>query len=222
MQEILSAAQQCTLFAGMNPARLHTLLCALSPAVHTYAKGEMPVLAGYEVHEMGIVLAGRLQAVQLTAGGDELSVAQLTAGDVFGDMLAASGQIKSPVSIQALTPCSVAYIRHEKLFVPLPMLQAEQCLLLQNMMRSMAEKYFLQERRVQALAEKSLRGKVLRYLRQQQRSTGAAAVAVPTRSAMAAYLGCERSALCRVLSAMQAEGTLSLQGKSIVLLLPSS
>ena len=137
--------------------------------------------------------------MQLNAAGDALSVATLRPGDVFGDMLAASEHAHSPVTVQAVTPCRVAFIRHSAIFTPLGHLQAVQCTLLQNMMRSAADKYFAQQLRMNILAEKTLRTKLLRWASAQ----GTHPVALPPRAELATYLGCERAALCRVLSRMK-------------------
>ena len=60
----------------------------------------------------------------------------------------------------------------------------------------------------------SLREKVLHYLRTEALPAPGGAVRTPyTRAGLAAYLGCERSALCRELSRMQRDGLITIEGR---------
>lgn len=207
MLEIISAAQKSAVFSDVNTSELPALLTALHPVVRSFRKGEILVMAGYTVQEMGLILAGEANAIQLNAAGDALSVATLRTGDVFGDILAASKNAHSPVTVQAVTQCRVAFVRHSAIFTPLGHLHSAQCTLLQSMMRSAADKYFAQQLRMSILAEKTLRAKLLHWVAAQ----GGNPVALPPRAQLAAYLGCERAALCRVLSQMKNAGEIKIK-----------
>ena len=66
---------------------------------------------------------------------------------------------------------------------------------------------------------KALREKVLHYLRTEALPAPGGAVRTPyTRAGLAAYLGCERSALCRELSRMRRDGILQIDGRVFRLL----
>ena len=83
----------------------------------------------------------------------------------------------------------------------------------------MADKYFALDRRVELLMLHSLREKVLHYLRTEALPAPGGAVRTPyTRAGLAAYLGCERSALCRELSRMRRDEILQIDGRVFRLL----
>ena len=74
-------------------------------------------------------------------------------------------------------------------------------------------------KRVELLMLHSLREKVLHYLRTEALPAPGGAVRTPyTRAGLAAYLGCERSALCRELSRMRRDGILQIDGRVFRLL----
>ena len=50
------------LLRGMTDAELDTLMACFAPRVRRYAKGELLLMAGYETHEVGLVLEGAITA----------------------------------------------------------------------------------------------------------------------------------------------------------------
>ena len=50
--------RRTSLLRGMTDAELDTLMACFAPRVRRYAKGELLLMAGYETHEVGLVLEG--------------------------------------------------------------------------------------------------------------------------------------------------------------------
>ena len=105
----------------------------------------------------------------------------MEAGGVFGDVLGGSS-LASPITVVAECPCEVLLLPYDRLLQPGSDPARQQ--VLQNLVRTISDKYFLLSRRVDLLILKSLRAKVC------------------------AYLNCDRSALSRELSLMQRDGLL--------------
>lgn len=140
-------------------------------------------------------------------------------GGIFADILAGSRGAKSPVTVTAATDVTVLLIPYKSLLRPGVPLDAAHAAVLQNLVAAMADKYFALDRRVELLMLHSLREKVLHYLRTEALPAPGGAVRTPyTRAGLAAYLGCERSALCRELSRMQRDGILQIDGRVFRLL----
>lgn len=111
------------------------------------------------------------------------------------------------------TDVTVLLIPYKGLLRPGVPLDAAHAAVLQNLVAAMADKYFALDRRVELLMLHSLREKVLHYLRTEALPAPGGAVRTPyTRAGLAAYLGCERSALCRELSRMRRDGILQIDG----------
>jgi len=94
---------------------------------------------------------------------------------------------------------------------------------LQNLVRSISDKYFLLSRRVDLLLLKSLRAKVCAYLLSEAEVHHSLTFTVPySRIQLADYLNCDRSALSRELSLMQRDGLLETYKSSFKLLEPDA
>ena len=94
---------------------------------------------------------------------------------------------------------------------------------LQNLVRSISDKYFLLSRRVDLLVLKSLRAKVCAYLLSEAEQQGSMTFTIPfSRIQLADYLNCDRSALSRELSLMQRDGLLDTYRSSFKLLEPEA
>ena len=94
---------------------------------------------------------------------------------------------------------------------------------LQNLVRTISDKYFLLSRRVDLLLLKSLRAKVCAYLLSEAEQQGSMTFTIPfSRIQLADYLNCDRSALSRELSTMQKEGLIDTYRSSFKLLEPDA
>ena len=95
--------------------------------------------------------------------------------------------------------------------------------LLQNLVRTISDKYFLLSRRVDLLVLKSLRAKVAAYLLSEAARAHSLTFSIPfSRIQLADYLNCDRSALSRELSLMQRDGLLDTYKSSFKLLEPEA
>ena len=220
MNNYLPLLQTTTLFAGLSAAELSTLLSRLGASVRSYGKGEALVLAGEPSRRVGIVLSGELEAYRPAPGGVRIPIARVEPGGVFGDVLGGSS-LSSPVTVLAAAPCEVLLMPYEKLL--LPGADPARQRVLQNLVRTISDKYFLLSRRVDLLVLKSLRAKVCAYLLNESERAGSLTFSIPfSRVQLADYLNCDRSALSRELSLMQKDGLLDTFKSSFKLLDPDA
>ena len=209
----------CPLFRDIPAAELRPLLAALAPTVRPYARGGVLLLAGYENHNVGMVLAGLLEAAKTAPDGTRLTVTHIGPGGIFGDVLSGSGTQKSPVTVTAAAASRVLWLPFDRLMDAPGAPQQAHRRLLRNFIALTADKYFALERRVGLLTLHRLRDRVLQYLRTEAQPGPDGSVVTPfTREALAAYLGCERTALCREFSRLRAEGLLKTEGRCFWLL----
>ncbi|WP_367924058.1 Crp/Fnr family transcriptional regulator [uncultured Ruthenibacterium sp.] len=209
--------EHCALFVQMPTERVYELLDELCAGTRTYACGEALVLAGYENSSIGIVLEGRIEAYKSEPDGSQLMMANMGPGGVFGDVICGSHSKKSPVTVVAATDVRALWIPYAKVLgnSNSPM----HTVFLQNLIALLAEKYFSLDRRLELLMARTLREKLLRYLMNDAPMNSDGSRQTPfTRAQLAAYLGCDRAALCRELSRMQRDGILEVHGRSFRLL----
>lgn len=220
MQEIYSILKTAPLFAGIAEADIVTLLPRLCPTQQTVQGGEIVLRAGQPSSRIGILLCGTLQALRFSPDGTAMPIPAMGAGSVFGDVLGGAS-VASPVTIQAQGECRILWLPYDALLHPQSQPLAAHGVLLQNLLRIISDKYFDLALRLDFLVMKSLRAKISAYLLHQAALANSNTFAIPfTRMALANYLNCERSALCRELSRMQQEGLIETYQKSFKLLHP--
>ena len=182
--------RRTSLLRGMTDAELDTLMACFAPRVRRYAKGELLLMAGYETHEV--------------------VMARMGPGGVFADVLA-GGRSRSPVNVSAAEACLALYLPCEALLRPCAALHSAHLKLLQNWLETISDKYFALDRRLELICCKSLRGRICMWLLEQRERCGADTFSTAmTRTELAAFLNCDRSALSRELSRMQEEGLIEL------------
>ena len=220
MENILPLLRSTSLFTGIEDDALRVLLSELGAVIRSYGKGEALVQAGMPSRRVGIVLSGELEAYRPAPGGVRIPIAQVEPGGVFGDVLGGSS-LSSPVTVLAAAPCEVLLLPYERLLLSDGSAAHQQAL--QNLVRTISDKYFLLSRRVDLLVLKSLRAKVAAYLLSEAARAHSLTFSIPfSRIQLADYLNCDRSALSRELSTMQKEGLIDTYRSSFKLLEPDA
>ena len=220
MKNDLPLLQSTTLFSGLSAEELQALLTRLGAVERSFGRGEVLVLAGAPSRRVGVVLSGELEAYRPGPEGARVPITRVEPGGVFGDVLGGSS-LASPVTVLAATACEVLLVPYEKLL--LPGADPARQRVLQNLVRTISDKYFLLSRRVDLLLLKSLRAKVCAYLLSEAEVHHSLTFTIPySRIQLADYLNCDRSALSRELSLMQRDGLLDTYRSSFKLLEPEA
>ena len=196
---------------GFTDEELDALLQAFAPRLRRYGKGEMLLMAGFSTREVGLILQGGITAEKPLPDGTSVVIARQGPGGIFADVLA-GGQNQSPVNVLAAEATTVLYLPAAAVLQPGTALPSLQVRLLQNWLSTVTHKYFALDDRLELLCCKSLRQRIGLWLVGQCQSAGADSFTTPlTRAELAAYLNCDRSALCRELSRMQQDGLITLR-----------
>ena len=220
MENILPLLRSTSLFTGIEDDALRVLLSELGAVIRSYGKGEALVQAGMPNRRVGVVLTGCIEAYRPAPGGARVPITRMGPGGVFGDVLGGSS-LDSPVTVVAASSCEVLLCPYERLLLSDGSAAHQQAL--QNLVRTISDKYFLLSRRVDLLVLKSLRAKVCAYLLSEAEQQGSLTFSIPfSRIQLADYLNCDRSALSRELSLMQRDGLLDTYRSSFKLLQPDA
>ena len=213
----------CVLFRDISPDEVKRLCTCLGCCKEVCEKGVSLLRQGEPTDRAGLLLSGRVLAESVDEHGERSVHAVLSAGQVFGDALVSAGSMESPVTVSVLQPGSVLWIPGERIMDGCEKHCTAHVQLRRNLQREIAEKYWALNRRISYLTAGSLRTKLTEYLRDLRRGStdgkqGTVEVTVPySREQLAAYLGVNRSAMCRELSAMRREGLVDFQKNRFVL-----
>ncbi len=207
VSEYLAELANSKLFRNMSESGMIHLLDCIGATTVERKKDEYFLMQGDISTDISIVVAGDLVGERLTANGNVVTIAEFHVGDVFGDVLSGSSAT-SIVDVRACCDARVVRFSFEDLLNPCADAREMQSVLLRNLINEVSNKYFQLNDRVVILAMGSLRGKIARYLVDQQKlGADKTVICIPhNREEMARYLGCERSALSREISRMRDEG----------------
>lgn len=215
----MEALKKCRLFEGLPFSAIQKLKTALGAYEQSYGNGEVIIYQGESTSNLGVVLEGAIEAVHYRADGTRAFISALGLGEVFADFLAADDSVHSPAAVSARGVCRVMFVPFSALFSPLPGLEAEQRLVLVNLSRIYAAKYFELKDRLICISSPTIRGKLTNYFELMRERTGSASFTVPfDRDGLAGYLNADRSALSRELAKMKRDGVVDYRKNSFILL----
>ena len=209
---------RCPLFRGIGAEELPALLDCLGAAPRRVEKGATVLAAGDPATHLGVVLAGRVQVSRLTAEGQRIVMGELGPGQLFAESFACARAETLPVTAVAAAGGAVLLLDSRRLAAPCSAACAFHARLISNLLSVLADKNLFLAGKVEHLAGRTIRERLLSYLEELSARTGRDAVSVPfDRQALADYLCVDRSALSRTIGQLTREGVLAAERNRFVL-----
>ena len=214
--DLSPALLSASLFEGLEKKAVAGFLKEARCRLGSFPRGTILLSQGDSVAAAGVLLSGKIKAYRLNRQGEENLQSVLGPGSMFGDMLMATDNGKSPVTVECTEDARV-------LFVPFGSIMAAPGdfgdRLRVNLLHELSARYWALNRKVRYLSERSLRGRIALFLLDAAHDQGGPTFTLPmTREAMASLLGVNRSALSRELSRMEKDGLLAVYRGSFRLL----
>lgn len=209
---------RCPLFRGMGAEELPALLDCMGAVPRQVRRGETVLAAGDPATHLGVVLAGRVQVSRLTAEGQRIVMGELGPGQLFAESFACARAETLPVTAVAAAGGAVLLLDSRRLAAPCSAACAFHARLISNLLSLLADKNLFLAGKVEHLAGRTIRERLLSYLEELSARTGREAVTVPfDRQALADYLCVDRSALSRTIGQLTREGVLEAERNRFVL-----
>lgn len=196
-----------TLFCGFSEKELTGALEFFGAYECSYKKGEFLHQVGDPMRCFGLVLGGTVQVYIDEYDGQSMIMATVSEGMTFGEAIAFLG-IEAPIYICAVTDVQVLWLdpANIKNYTP------EYSELVNRFIASFARRSLSMNDRIQLLSRLTLREKLKTFFSQEAARCGSDSFDIPfDRADMAAYLGCDRSALSRELGNMKREGIIDFR-----------
>ena len=215
----LESLEKSHFFSGLGTAEIDRLIKCLRAEYSEYEKDEAVLREGDLYTKVGIVLSGEARSVTTDISGKSVIVTIQKEGGYIGVLLAASLGRRSPVSVYASSHLCVLSFPAEHIFGICAKTCASHITLLRNFLDATAEKALALHDRVDCLLKSTIREKALAYLTRMASEKESDMFNIPLdRSAMAEYLGVDRSALSRELGKMKKDGLIDFYKNSFKLL----
>lgn len=193
------------LFAGVEEETVRAALTGPQAVRRAYQKGDILYAPHDFSRSLGILLHGTVSVHK-----EDLPVSQLGPGDLFGAAALFNQEADYVTTLRARTPCAVLYLtqgRVEELLDRHPQVRHNYLAYLSGRIRFLSAK-------VDQLAGPTAQDKLLHYL-QRRAPEGPSDCSL---TELAARLGMGRATLYRALDALEAEGTLRREGKTLRLM----
>ena len=202
----------CELFSSLDDEALSDALEFFEAAAKEYRKNECICHVGDHLQGFGLVLRGVVQVFTEDINGQRVIMANVSSGSTFAESLCFLEESSSPVCIFAAADCKILWLKCRNL--------KKGCSELTNRFISMlARRTLSMNDRIQILSKLTLREKLLTYLSQCAKEAGSRTFSIPLdRESLSLYLGVNRSALSRELSALQRDGIIEFYKNSFKIL----
>ncbi len=202
------------LFTGVAPDEIEAMLPCLEATQREFSKGERIMRSGQASDYMGIVLRGKIRVEVSDAWGDVTILESLGPGELFAQGYACA---KEPLDVDVLadSACTILLVKVDRIMHPCSHVCGCHRVLATNLMRALALRNLSMAQRAMATSPKTIRGKVLAYLSQQQKHAGTRVFPIPySQTKLASYLCVDRSALSSELSKLRREGIIDYDGNT--------
>ena len=213
-QDYIYSIRKCYLFDGIEDEQLIDAIKLLNGRIKKVAKDDYVVQLGGTIQYAGVLLKGKIESSFQNENFDQITMHTFTGGYLFGEGLVINHAKNSPVQVRAVEDSVVLFIDLEMIYAAADNSPIRN-ILAGNLIKSLAKKNLILNQKVRILSQKSLRDRIFIYLRTLPKDKDGYAKIPFTQTALAEYLGVNRSALSRELGRMQNEGLLVIDGKRI-------
>ncbi|MBD3878325.1 MAG: Crp/Fnr family transcriptional regulator [Quinella sp. 1Q5] len=194
------------LFKDLLPDEIEKFVKFTGTTVKRYPRGERVLEAFAPNANIGIIVSGEAQLLALDRLGNETVGHSLESGAMFGTVSAILGEDLVATSVQLTTEAVILWVPYRSLLIAGPKLGRMHGIVMKNLLETFSRKNVLMMQKVELLSQKTLRERMILYLLQRERRQGSERVRVPGRVQLAKELECNRSALTREISQMEADG----------------
>ena len=213
-QDYICSIRKCYLFDGIKDEQLADAIKLLNGRIKKVVKDDYIVQLGGTIQYAGLLLKGKIESSFQNENFDQITMHTFTGGYLFGEGLVINHAKNSPVQVRAVEDSVVLFIDLEMIYAAADN-SPIQNILARNLIKSLAKKNLILNQKVRILSQKSLRDRIFIYLRTLPKDKDGYVKIPFTQTALAEYLGVNRSALSRELGRMQNEGLLVIDGKRI-------
>lgn len=206
------------LFKGLAREEINEVLQKFHGLIKHFPKSDYIYLAGDCVENLCVVLEGTVQMIKEDIWGEKSIIANLGVGSVFAENFLGKLGDRSVVSYFAASDSEVLMLPLGKMLFDNSNSEANRRLMC-NIVSILADNNTRLIEKTEILCKKTLRSKIMAYLKQEAKYNGTRKFTIPfNRTDLANYLDADRSALTRELARMRDEGLIAFEKNTFEIL----
>ena len=219
MEKYYDILDRCPLFDGIAREDYGVMLNCLGARVMGFGKDQEIFSEGDAAVYIGVVLSGAVQIVKEDYYGNRSILDRIEPGELFGESFACADGGPLPVTVVALESCEIMMLGSRRITVSCSKACAFHSKLIFNLLKVVANRNLVFNRKLEILSKRTTRDKLMTYLMYEAKRQGSRVFTIPfDRQALADYLGVERSAMSAELGKLQREGVLTTKRNQFCLL----
>ncbi len=210
--------EEIFLFDGTGAEERRQMIKCFDIRTRSYMAGETVCDFGKGTDKLCIILSGRVSLVRIDAEGNRAVLESLSENDVFGDVIAFSGDTERGVFAVCDEKCVIAFMSYEHIAKRCPNACPHHTTAVKNMFRVAARKAQALSEHIEVLSNRSIREKLMCLFSILSADAGERTFTLPyTKSYLAEYICADRSAMMRELKNMESDGLIKADGRKITL-----
>ncbi|MDK2800467.1 MAG: hypothetical protein PWQ70_2086 [Clostridiales bacterium] len=212
MKDLINPLSICPLFKGFSENEILCVIQHIHYKITCFSKGQTIAIEEDECSSIGIVMEGSVEIQKVFASGKTITIAQLSNGNIFGEVIIFSDMNRYPSTIVSTQNTRIMFITKEEIIN----LCSFNHHFLNNFMGLLSSKILLLNRKLKNLSYQTIRQKVSNYILEEYHRQKKLMIALPcSRKAMAEQLGVPRPSLSRELINMREEGLIDFDKNTI-------
>ena len=219
MKKYFNVLRKCPLFFHIADEDLIPILGCIGARVVSYKKNETIVAEESAAKNIGIVLSGSVQIIQVDYYGNRSIVSTAEPSEVFGEAFACA-QVKSiPVNIVADEESRIMFVDCMRVLGACSNACEFHRQMIYNLMKDLSMKNIMFHQKISVTSKRSTREKLMAYLLLQAKKNGSDSFDIPyDRQELADYLEVDRSGLSAEIGKMRKEGIIETRKNHFELL----
>lgn len=214
-EPVLDLLTHCPIFEGLSKVTLESLLETSSFRINDFAKGEMIVQAGDEVHFQRIVIAGSVKGEMVDFAGKVIKIEDILPPKPLAAAFLFGNQNSYPVNIIANEASEIFSIPKDSF---LRMMQGNERVL-ENFLHAVSSRGQFLSGKIRFLSFTSIKGKIAQYLLDLSLRQGSESIMLPhSQSQLSELFGVTRPSIGRAMAEMNHAGLIRTEGKKLSIL----
>ena len=219
MKKFISVLKKTKLFAGVGDEEILAMLDCLQAVTGRYAKGSYIFRQGENIHDISVLVEGRIHIQRDDYWGNRSIINVLNTGEMFGEAYAAPGSGAIVNDVVAVEDSTVIFFNVKKILTVCSSACRFHSLVVQNLFLAISEKNRMLMQKLDHMSKRSTREKLISYLSEEAGKQNRGTFEIPfNRQQLADYLSVDRSAMSNELCKMRDEGLLIFQKNRFTLL----
>jgi len=195
MDDIIEALYNCSIFNGLDKAKIQDILLKTKYWVKQYGKNEFISREDQFSVYVGVIIYGCIEIQKILASGNVICIFHKNKGDMFGGAVVFSSETTYPCDVFSREDSKVLFFHKQDIFE-----LCKEPLIAENLLNGFANRIICFEKRLELFSYSSIQKKIALFLLNEVKASKNCIVNLPfTKKTWAEYLNVSRPSLCREL-----------------------